>query len=322
MRSFVALRLFGCASLLGFVVACQQTAVDSVRSDEAFELTAAAVPAVVKSTLATTYPQATQTTWSKISPTVYQADLVSQSARLLVSIQRNGTLAEVHHKLDSVALPTAVTDYLNANYAGYTLLKAGAKRARGSQTVEGYLVLIRQNNQTYALKFDAQGVFVELTTPSGRKQHQLVAEKDLPTAVADYLKANYAGYAFRGAVARQEDGKVTGYDVFIVKDGTAYEVRFDAAGAFLNVTTGRPGKPGGPQGGGPKGTVESLTQDQLPAAIKTYLTEKQAGYAFEKAFVVKQDTTVKGYVVLFTLNGKRYAAEFDATGAFVRLRGK
>lgn len=310
-----------CASLMGLLIACNPAQVDVAESGDS--LAASAVPAAVKTTLSTAYPQASQTTWSKTSPTIFQADLVSQASKLLVSIQSNGTLLEAHHKIDSVALPAAVTDYLKANYAGYTLLKAGAKRARGSQTVEGYFVLIRHNNQTLALKFDAQGVFVGLTTPNGRREHRHIAESALPAAVTDYLKANYAGYTFRGAVARQEDGKIAGYDVFLVKDSTGYEVRFDASGVFLNATPVLKAGPGGPhQSPKPQGTVESLTQDQLPAAVKTYLTEKYAGYAFEKAFVVKQDTTVKGYVVLFTLGGKRYAAEFDAAGAFVRVRGK
>lgn len=305
-----------CASLLGLLMACQPSQDVTPAADD---LAVSAVPQPVQATLRTAYPQASQTTWSKLSPTVYQADLVSRSAKLLVSIQRDGTLLEAQRKVDSTALPAAVLGYLNANYAGYKILKAGTKEARGTKAIQGYFVLIRQNNQIYALNFDAQGVFLSLTTPSGRREHQHLAESALPAAVTDYLKANYAGYAFRGAVARQEDGKTTGYDIFIIKDGTAYEVRFDAAGVFLNATTVLKVVPGGPK---PEGTVESLTQDQLPAAIATYLTTNYAGYTFEKALTLKVNGTVKGYAVLFTKDGKRYAVEFDANGAFVRVRGK
>jgi hypothetical protein len=58
-------------------------------------------------------------------------------------------------------LPSSVTDYLNANYAGYTAQKAFAV-TDSSGASAGYIVIIQYNNNPVGLKFDSSGNFVSV----------------------------------------------------------------------------------------------------------------------------------------------------------------
>jgi hypothetical protein len=85
----------------------------------------------------------------------------SSSASALDSIYVINTCSSNSTK-DTIAfnsLPSAVTDYLAANYAGYTAQKAFTV-ADSSGTPAGYIVIIQYNNGPVGLKFDASGNFV------------------------------------------------------------------------------------------------------------------------------------------------------------------
>ncbi len=65
---------------------------------------------------------------------------------------------------------------------------------------------------------------------------------------------------------------------------------------------------------------DSIAATALPATIQTYLTTNYAGYAFTKAFSVKDTSgVVKGYVVIIHYNGKPVALQFKADGSFVKV---
>ncbi len=65
---------------------------------------------------------------------------------------------------------------------------------------------------------------------------------------------------------------------------------------------------------------DSVAATALPATIQTYLTTNYAGYAFTKAFSVKDTTgAVKGYVVIIQYNGKPVALQFTTDGSFVKV---
>src|SRR5258705_9149635 len=79
------------------------------------------------------------------------------------SIYVIGTWARDHH-LDSVSftsLPSTVTDYLTANYAGYLFQKAFTDKDSSGNT-SGYVVIIQFNGNPLGLKFDAAGTFVKV----------------------------------------------------------------------------------------------------------------------------------------------------------------
>lgn len=59
----------------------------------------------------------------------------------------------------------------------------------------------------------------------------------------------------------------------------------------------------------------------LSSSITTYLTTNYAGFTFQKAFQVSNQTTsaVDSYVVVIQFNEKPVALKFDAAGAFVKV---
>jgi hypothetical protein len=70
-----------------------------------------------------------------------------------------------------------------------------------------------------------------------------VAQADLPTAVTDYLTANYAGYVYHKAFSvKDSTGAVTGYAVVIYADSKPVGLLFDAEGTFVKVLEQRRGK--------------------------------------------------------------------------------
>ena len=106
------------------------------------------------------------------------------------------------------------------------------------------------------------------------------------------------------------------------------ELLFNAAGTFVSVHTGNKGGDGEHNGGGDNhdgnhsgsGSSDAvIAQTALPAAITTYLTTNYAGYTFVSAKVEQNGTVVTGYEVRFTLTGRNYEAEFNATGTLIKL---
>ncbi len=65
---------------------------------------------------------------------------------------------------------------------------------------------------------------------------------------------------------------------------------------------------------------DSVAASSLPASVTAYLTANYSGYAFGKAFSIKDASgTAAGYVVVINYNGNPVGLKFDATGAFVSV---
>lgn len=229
-----------------------------------------------------------------------------------------------HHRTDSVAfssLPSAVGNYLSANYSGYTFQKAFSDKD-ASGNVAGYVVIINYNGKPVGLKFDATGAFVKVLEQ--REGHDLeghgwhhggrfddrdglrrdtIAISALPAAVTSYFASNYAQDTLVGAFK----GKDSSIIVLSINNG-AYATVFNASGAFVK-RAALPAHPGHPN---------SISADALPAATVTYLSTTYPNYVFKHAFAVKNNGTVAGYVVFIDANATKYAVEFDASGNFIK----
>lgn len=143
----------------------------------------------------------------------------------------------------AAALPAAITAYLNANFAGYTIREAETHSSNG--TLTGYEVEILLNGTLSELTFDAAGTFVALNAKGNGKggdgdhdgsKDSTIVQSALPAVIGTYLTKNYAGYTFVSAkVEKNKAGAVTGYGVHFTLGGKKYEVEFDAAGVFLKM---------------------------------------------------------------------------------------
>lgn len=121
-------------------------------------------------------------------------------------------------------LPSVITDYISANYPNATIEHAGTG---GLKFI--YAVGIKKEDGTFAgLFFDKDGNF--LHEKSRKHKGEMVAVADLPSAVVDYINANYAGATIH-RVLKHDDGK---YGVLLILADESYQaVGFDADGNFV-----------------------------------------------------------------------------------------
>jgi hypothetical protein len=125
--------------------------------------------------------------------------------------------------IDVATLPTAITDYVTANFGGETITAAVVKPS-GKFGVE-------LSNDTVLL-FAADGAFIKVCDgqPDGGPHHHhcdtAVTIDDLPQAAQDYIAANYAGETVvRGC--QKNNGN------YIVKLSNGVKILFDADGNML-----------------------------------------------------------------------------------------
>ena len=66
--------------------------------------------------------------------------------------------------------------------------------------------------------------------------------------------------------------------------------------------------------------VEAVIKNSLPASILSYLTTTYPHYVFEKAYSVKVNNTLQGYMIAIGANNTKYVLLFDASGDFLSVR--
>ncbi len=122
-------------------------------------------------------------------------------------------------------LPSAITDYVNTNYAGSTIERAGSHANDGNIAV---LITLTDGTKT-GLLFDSAGAFIKELVRHMRGGTP-VDVADLPSAITDYLAANYAAATIEKAMTGP-DGK---YRILLVLADSSYlGVGFNADGSFI-----------------------------------------------------------------------------------------
>jgi hypothetical protein len=262
--------------------------------------------------------------------TVSQAALASVQA-VAVAATAAGTdsvyivnTCEKGQRRDSVAfsgLPSLVSTYLSANYAGYTFQKAFAVK-ESSGTITGYVVVIQYNGNPVGIKFDASGNFVKVLEQregndiGGRGWHRggrfddrdgerrdTIALNDLLSTIKAYMANNYPQDTLSRAF-RNKDNSI----MVVSLNNGAYTTVFNADGTFIKRVQ-LPVK---------SGKVNGIELSALPANAQSYLTTTYPNYVFKHAFKVVQNNTLQGYVVIIDANSTKYAVLFDASGNFVK----
>jgi hypothetical protein len=228
-------------------------------------------------------------------------------------------------KKDSVAfsaLPTAISTYLTANYAGYTFSKA-FKITDPASTLTGYVVVIKVNNNPIGLKFTATGTFVNVLEQRagadllGKGWHDggpfcnrdgkcrdTIAITAIPTAVKNFFTTTYPTDTLLHAYTTRD----TTY-ILISKNNGLYATGITPAGKLVNRTQISPR---------PKHIEVAAVN--LPSVITSYLGTTYPGYTFNKAFSESAQNVLQAYVVFITSNSTNYAVEFSASGTFVKAK--
>lgn len=225
--------------------------------------------------------------------------------------------------IELAALSSTISSYLNTNYAGFTFQKAFQISNQITAAIDNYVVVIQFNAKPVALKFDAAGAFVNvLELREGRnmkgrggwhaggffdhrdgKQRDTLAISAIPSAIRTYMSTTYSTDTLVHAFVNRDQSIVV-----ISKNVNYFATAFSASNTFLkrHLLPAFPGK------------GMSIAASALPAVSTTYLTATYPNYVFKKAFEIKVNGTIKGYLVLIDANLTKYAVHFDAAGAFVK----
>ena len=316
-----------------FLTSCNKSAVSP-------DNTSIAASEAVSSALRMAYPNATNVTYTEVSPVAVEATFTNKKEQLIAGISKAGKLLFTAAAITDATLPAIALDYLATTYPGYTLVRAGEKMDKAG-VVTGYMADITFNSLNYHIHFDATGKFLTSVERTGKHNGQgvKVAEADLLPAIKTYLTTTYPGYTFDDAISFSVDGTVKGYGVRITTaDAKEIGLMFDAAGVFLRSREGDlghhsgmgPGHGKGGGKGGPNGpgrgkdgaTVVKIDLAAVPAAAKTYLDSKYAGYTLVYAESYAVNAVITKYEVEFTLSGKTYEVYFDAAGVFLSEKVK
>lgn len=306
--------------MLFLAISCTKNSI-TPNQDVTTAIAISAVPTAVKNALTTNFPSATNATWSKVSPTVIQASFTSSLKAQLASFKTNGTLLYVHDVIAPSTLPATITDYLDANYKGYVIVKVGNKLDKTTSAVTGYVVEFTLNNLVYELRFDATGKFLSLEMEDGSHEGTQILQAALPAAITTYLDANYKGYTFVHTRSDMTNGVISGYDVEITLNGVSTGLLFDTAGKFVSLETNEgTGEHGGKGNDGKNdNNGTAILQKDLPAVVTTYLDTNYKSYTFVSAVIETKGTTVTEYEVNITYNSVNYHVEFDGNGVFVKV---
>ena len=225
--------------------------------------------------------------------------------------------------LEETALPSSVTSYLSSNYSGYSFKKAFQINNETTSALDSYVAVIQFNDKPVALKFDANGAFVKvLEIREGRnmkgrggwhaggcfdnrdgKQRDTLAVSAIPSLIKTYMSTTYATDTIVHAFVNKDLSIVV-----ISKNVSFYATAFASTNTFIKRTELPLGRAKG----------KSIEASALPANANTYLDTTYPNYVFKKAFEMKENNGLKGYLVLIDANLTKYAIHFDANGQFVK----
>lgn len=223
-------------------------------------------------------------------------------------------------------LPASISTYLNSNYSGYAFLKAFQITNESSAAIDSYAVMIQFNNKPVALKFDSAGTFVKVfEIREGRnikgkigwhlggcfenrdgKQRDTIAISSLPVVIKTYMSVTYASDTLVHAFVNKDQS------IIVISKNTSY---FATAFSSSNLFLKRIQLPAFQHAKGGK----SIEASVLPVASLTYLSNTYPNYVFKKAFEIRTNDTLRGYLVLIDANLTKYAINFDASGQFVSV---
>jgi hypothetical protein len=202
-------------------------------------------------------------------------------------------------------IPAAV----KATISGYTFKRAILVKDPSGKEV--YHIRVDKLGVLYDLAIDASGQILKTkevnTTGAVFAKIEL---KTLPAGLIAFLNANAAGFTIDYAVAISKDSIIVEYHVGVTVGTTKKEFHLNASFQPLPDSSTKGGH------NPPTISINPVTGNDLPAAVKTYLTTNYAGWALVKGAVISVDNVVKDYHVVIEVATKKYMLEFDGNGAF------
>ncbi|WP_128544339.1 PepSY-like domain-containing protein [Larkinella soli] len=210
-------------------------------------------------------------------------------------------------KIETSALPAAVTEYISKTYTGATIEYA-AKDDQGN-----FLVAITQKGEKKALLFNADGSFNEALALKGDRKRgphggggkkgslTQIAVTDLPATITSYINTNYAGAEIKTAAK----DSTRGYIVMIVLDQQPKTLLFNNDGTF-NKEVQKP----------VKGNFTAVAVADLPASVTSYVTTNYANSTIKQAA-----KNADGQIAVWVqpAGGRPVVLLFNADGTFKQV---
>ncbi|GAB3260480.1 hypothetical protein GCM10027347_24800 [Larkinella harenae] len=246
-------------------------------------------------------------TQQTVSP---DADAAVNSTARLASDSSGFFFRKKFTKIDVNELPAAVTSYITGTYSGATVEYA-AKDDTGN-----FWVAITQNVEVKALVFNADGSFNEEVAlkdgkgrpggprgkgPGKKSQLETISVADLPTAITEYINANYAGAELKAAAK----DSARGYLVMVVVSEKAKTLLFNTDGTF-NREISKP----------LHGKFTNVPVADLPASVTTYISQQHTGSTIKEA---AKNEVGEWIVWLKTSDGKPVTLLFATDGTFKQV---
>ena len=257
--------------------------------------------------------------------TISSTSAVSGSANTTDSLYAMDACKKGNKKtrVELSSLSASIKNYLSANYPGNTFLKAYQIANQTTSVLESFVVVVEFNDKPVAVKFDAGGSFLKvLEIREGRnmkgkggwhagglfdnrdgKHRDTLAISAIPAAIKAYMLSTYPADTLVHAFVNKDKSVI-----IISRNIEFYATSFTASNVFIK----RIQLPAGPA------KVRSIEASVLPSKVPTYLTSTYPNYVFKKAFELKVNGALKGYLVLIDANLTKYAIHFDASGQFIK----
>lgn len=204
------------------------------------------------------------------------------------------------------SLSNSITDYINSNYAGANIDKAGTD-AEGNFAIG----ITLEDGSHKGLLFDSSGAFLnELQGKKGdgkggdRPPLTEIVVTDLSGSITSYISTNYPDSEIEKAGSDPEG------NIVVIISGVEHPMAllFDATGTFQKELQ----KPGG------KGKRPPLTEvdiKSLSSAITSYISSNYPDGAIEKA-----GTDVEGNILVRVVTGDSHVGLlFNSAGAFQKV---
>ena len=289
-----------------------------VACDKASEVTVDTqnVPESVVKAISNNFTNVTNLTFTTLKTNeLYGADFKSNQIQNNAVIGGDGMIKELNIQSINLVLPSAITAYINANYAGSKIIKSYEKRNPQNKALEGYSVQIATtNSKNYELTFDLAGTLIssfELPPAPVISKYVIAQFTDLLTNIQAYLNSRHAGLVFYSGTGVVIDN-VTTYYVSVKVGDVLHNYSFSANADVLSYKTNSL-----ITNNSSTTTSTSITDvSTLPSVITSYLTTNFAGWQFLKGLKMYDNNIFTGFLIVIKVGTDIYYISFDNNSIF------